>query len=124
MIATEQAIEFSPTIIAVPYLDHYNYYSYKHYKCDKQWRVYFSPKDIITDLSEYYYERVLVCTYTNNIDYPRLGRRPLPSSSGPALKLGSYSQEPIEHEAEQSTSRASLSTVYTKDKLDEEEEPF
>ena len=73
---------------------------------------------------------MLVCTYTNNIDYPRLGRRPLPSSPGPALKLGSYSQELIEHEAEQSTGHASLLTVlpkgsYTEDsKLDEVEEPF
>ena len=61
--------------------------------------------------------------YTN-IDYPRLGLRPLPSSPDPSLKFSSYSQELIEHEAEQSTSRASLSTVYTKDELDEVEEPF
>ena len=61
--------------------------------------------------------------YTN-IDYPRLGLRPLPSSPDPSLKFSSHSQELIEHEAEQSTDRASLSTVYTEDKLDEEEEPF
>ena len=61
--------------------------------------------------------------YTN-IDYPRLGLRPLPSSPGPSPKPGSYSQELIKHAAEKSTGRASLSTLYTKDKLDEEEEPF
>ena len=87
--------------------------------------VYFSPKDIITDLSDYYHEHVLVCMHTLIIiDYPRLGLRSLPSSPGPSPKPGSYSQELIEHEAEQSTGRASLSTVYTKDELDEEEEPF
>ena len=72
-----------------------------------------------------------MCAYTNTfIDHPQLGLRPLPSSPDPSPKLGSYSQELIEHEAEQRTGHASLSTVlpkgsYIKDsKLDEVEEPF
>ena len=74
-----------------------------------------------------YYEHVLVRMHTLIfIDYPQLGLRPLPSSPDPSLKFSSYFQKLIKRDkAEQrTTSRASLSTLYTKDKVDEEEEPF